>query len=194
VDPESRDLRRELTNALRRCTPKQRKWLGVVREMAGQKWRAAVKLNYSTNSVRKWLRQERVQTVLILQAEMAELDNDLTAARIQHEYGRLAFSSLKEFYKPDNTFKQPSEWTEDMAASVSELRFDEKGGIAAIKLHSKPRALDTTAKIRGVLVEKLKHEHGELRIRDVSDEPLSSEEWERQYGMEAPAGPAKGVN
>ena len=158
VTEPARDLRRELTNALRRCTPKQRKWLRTVEQMAGQKWAAATALGNSSRTVAKWVRMERVHKVLALQAEVAELDSDLTVARIKREYGRLAFSNIQQFYKPDNTFKAPSEWSEDMAAAVSEIHFDTLGKIEKIKLHAKPAPLDTTARIRGVLVDKQKHE------------------------------------
>lgn len=188
-----RDLRRELTNALRRCTPKQRMYLRRVQAGAGQKWSDAVRGTFSRHTLQKWLRMERVQQVLALHAEIAELDSDLTVERIKREVGRLAFSNFMEFYGPDGRFKPPAQWTEEMFAAVEQLEFDAAGNVLKIKLYRKPSALDSAAKIRGVLVERHKMDiTGELTTRDISDKPLSPEEWESQYGLETPGGPAKG--
>lgn len=191
--PEApRDLRRELTNALRRCTPKQRRYLDRVRAGAGQKWSAAVLRDPKTNgilsktSIRKWLSQERVQKVLGLHAEMAEAYSDLTAERILREYERLAFSDMRTMFDADGLLKPPHEWDDDAAAAVQ--GFDEKG---RPKFHDKRGALDTAAKIRGVWVERLKHDH-DLRVRDVSDQPLTEEEWERTHCLEASVRSPKG--
>lgn len=158
METETRDLRRELTNALRRCTPKQRRWLRTVRELAGQKWAAGVKLGYSTQSVRKWLRQERVQKVLALQTEMAELDSDITRERQLREYERIAFAKIDDFRASDGTRKPFKDWSEDQCAAVSELEFDADGNVTKVKLHRKGAAQDALARITGVLVDKHKHE------------------------------------
>lgn len=151
ADPPARNLRAEYARAMRRCTPKQRIWLRTVREMAGQKWAARARLGYSTRTIQTWLRLPLISQVLSLQAEMAELDSDLTSERIQREYERLGFSSLKQFYRDDGSLKTPTEWTEDQAAAVQEYYFDASGE-PRIKLHNKP--LDAIAKIRRLMVER----------------------------------------
>lgn len=204
--PEApRDLRRELTKAMQRCTPNQRIYLRRVREAAGTLWSDQVmgvgtsRPAGSKHSVHRWLREDRVRAVLALHAEIADADSDLTVERIKREYGRLAFSNIAQFYNPNNTFKAPSEWSEDMAAAVSEIHFDALGRVEKIKLHPKSAPLDTTAKIRNVLVEKHKHEitgpnGGPLLVKDATS--LTDEELEAisRGGSPTPAEPPKSKN
>jgi phage terminase small subunit len=160
MDPP-RDLRLEYQSALRACSPKQRKWLKRTYEMAGQKWAACSALGYSTHTVWKWLRDEKIKSVVALQQELAELDHDLTRARILREYERLAFANVNEFRAPDGTRKGFPDFTDDMSAAIHEIEFDELGKPSKIKLHAKVSALDTLARIQGVLVDR-----SELTIKD----------------------------
>lgn len=115
------------------------------------------KLGYSSHTVWKWKRDPKIQRILALQSEMAEMDSELTTARIHREYGRLAFSSIGQFYDEANRFKKPSDWTAEMAAAVESIKFDEDGNITELKLHRKGAALDAVAKMRNLLIDK--HEH-----------------------------------
>lgn len=154
-----RDLRTEYDRALRACTPKQRKWLREVAAMAGQKWGACYKLKFSSHTVWKWLREDHVKWVLTLQAEMAELDSDITRERTNREYGRLAYSNIGQFYGPDGQFKQPKDWTEEMAAAVESVELDVNGKVIKLKLHRKGSALDAVARMKNMLVEAHNHRH-----------------------------------
>jgi hypothetical protein len=190
-------LRREYTNALRRCTPKQRQWLRAVAANAGQKWgRTCEDLGFSTNTIWKWLRQEQIQRVLAMQGELAELDSDLTRERIQREYSRLAFSSFKQFHAPDGSFKPAGEWTEDMFAAVESMEFDAAGKVVKIKLHRKPTALDSVARIRGLLesdrpppvqVNVVSQGPAAVNIMTTNDPIAASLEYERLMGLPAPS-------
>lgn len=153
-----RDLRRELTNALRRCTPKQRMYLRRVQAGAGQKWSDAVRGTFSRHTLQKWLRMERVQQVLALHAELAELDSGITRERQLREYERIAFARIDDFRGPGGTRKPFKDWTEEQCAAVSEIEFDDAGNVSKVKLHRKGAAQDALARITGLLVEKHKHE------------------------------------
>lgn len=191
MDPEARDLRRELTNALRRCTPKQRKWLHAVRASAGQLWGPALKLGYSRVSVEKWLRKESTREVLRLHAEIAELDSEITRERQLREYERIAFAKINDFRAPDGTRKPFKDWSEDQCAAVAEVEFDAAGNVTKVKLHRKGAAQDALARITGVLVEKHKHDVTLLvqEAHRLTDEQLESI---ARRGSAAPVEPPQG--
>lgn len=195
MDPEPRDLRRELNQALRRCTPKQRKWLYKVRECAGQKWAALYQLGYSTTALRKWLRDERTHKVLALQAEIAAMDSDITRERQLREYGRIAFAKMDDFRGPDGRRKPFKDWGEDQCAAVSEVEFDAAGNVTRVKLHRKGGAQDALARITGVLVDRREltgRNGGPLLIQDTSN--LTDEQLEAiaRGGGAPPTEPPKG--
>jgi phage terminase small subunit len=154
VEDGERDLRGEYEIARRACTPKQRKWLAKMSELAGQKWAACNALGFSKHTVWKWLREDRIKQVLELQTQLAGLDHDITRDRIMREYERLAFSNINDFRAPDGTRKAFANWTDDMSAAVLECDFDSNGYPTHVKLHSKRDALDALAKIMGVLVDR----------------------------------------
>lgn len=149
-----RDLRKEYLDALRSCTPKQRRWLKKTDEMVGQKWAAGTALGYSKHTVWRWLRMETVKAVLALQALLAEQDHDLTRQRILREYERIAFANLNDFRGTDGSRKQYTAWTDSMSAAVQECEFDSVGQPTKVKLHRKAPALDTLARIQGVLIDR----------------------------------------
>lgn len=153
VEDAPPDLRKKYAQLMRKCTPKQRRWLRLVAEMAGQKWSAAEKLGYAKQSVQKWLRLDSTKQILALQASMAEQDHDLTRERILREYERLAFSDLRQLYDASGELKLPHDWDDETAAAVSERAFDERGR-PRVKLHDKRGALDAIARIQGVLVDR----------------------------------------
>lgn len=167
VEPP-RDLRRELTNALRRCTPKQRAYLYRVAANEGQKWSAASVSATGTwddalskYTIAKWLRLEQVQKVLALHAEVAQLDSDVTHARLEREYERIAFASLGDFRGIDGKPLPFAQWTPDMCAAISEIEFNEDGSVKRFKLHRKAPAQDTLSRVKGYLVDR-----SELILKD----------------------------
>lgn len=163
IEEPPREYRKEYALALRRCTPKQRAWARKVAELAGQKWAACDRLGLSKHTVWKWLRQDRMQKVLELQALMAEQDHDITRERILREYERIAFANLNDFRSVQGIRLQFTAWTDDMSAAVQECEFDESGQPAKIKLHRKSPALDTLARIQGVLIDR-----SELTLKDAT--------------------------
>lgn len=192
-DPPSRDLRREYLNCLRRCPSKMRKWLREVYALGGLKWQAGTKLGFNKRTVWRWLRDDRARHVLALQEEMAEIDSDLTRARIEREYERLAFSDLRSLYDERGNLKLPHQWSDEAAAAVQEYSFDAQGR-PKVKLHGKPQPLDSVARIRRVLVDRRElsgPDGGPIPVETRNVDELTDEQLEAiaRRGRPAPAEP-----
>lgn len=94
-----RDLRREFLLARRRCTPKQRRWLAALPKNDFQYWKAALALGFSRDTVWKWLRLERVRTVLELMREIDELDADVGRHRVIRNWEQQARADQRLFWR-----------------------------------------------------------------------------------------------
>lgn len=156
-----RNLRVELTAAMKLCTPKQRKWLKAIPENDWQPWRVGTLLGYSTRSVQKWLRDANCKKVRDLLDEIGVEDLDLSQRRILSEYSRLGFSDIRKLFDDKGVLLPPNSWPDDIAAAVvsidsKETRLkDEKGNfinewdvVHKIKLHDKKGSLDFLASFR----------------------------------------------
>lgn len=121
-----RDLRRELTFAMKQCTPKQRKWLRALPANHFQKWSTGEKLKLSHNSIYKWLRLDTVKTVMALQEEIDDQDSDLTRQRILAAYSAIAFADLRLLYDAGGKLKAPAEWPDGIAAAVQMVETQER--------------------------------------------------------------------
>lgn len=125
--PAPRDLRRELAYAMRKCTPKQRQWLKNLPKHNFQLWgEARASLGISPNSVRKWLRQERIQKVRALLEEIAVDDLDISNRRILSEYARIAFADIRALFDDEGRLLDPSEWSDEIAAAVDGVDTQER--------------------------------------------------------------------
>jgi hypothetical protein len=163
-----RDLRREFLLARRRCTPKQRRWLAALPKNDFQYWKAALALGFSRDTVWKWLRQERVSTVLELMREIDELDADVGRHRVIRNWEQQARADLRLFFRKkkeekndkgevieSNAFEliPPHEWTDEMAGMVQELSFDASGQ-PKLKLYNRQDATLTLAKYNKMILER----------------------------------------
>lgn len=148
-----RDLRAEYVRLLRKCTTKQRAWLRLVRQMVPRQT-AITQLGYSTHTLYKWLRNDRIRAAMALQQEMAMLDSDITYARLEREYERIAFAQLLDFRAPNGALLPFAQWTPEMGAAVTEVEFNLDGSVKRFKLHRKAPAQDTLSRVKGYLVDR----------------------------------------
>lgn len=165
--PVARDLRREFAAAMRKCTPKQRQWLRKLPEHNFQLWGVArTSLGLSTNSIFKWLREDRIKVARALQDEIATEDYEITQRRILAEYTRIAFSDLRQAFDETGKLKRPSEWPDELAGAVAgidtqEKRLKEEGEwidefemVRKLKVHDKLKALEFLADFKGMIGAK----------------------------------------
>ncbi len=175
-----RDLRREFTAAMRKCTPKQRVWLRALPDNNFQRWSTALKLGISRNSIFKWLRLETVKAVLTLHDEIATEDYDISNRRILAEYTRIAFSDIREAFDDSGKLKSPSEWSDELAAAIGavdtqEKRLKENGEwvdefemVRKLKVHDKLKALEFLSDFRRMSGAK------KFEVTGKNGEPLAS--------------------
>lgn len=85
---------------------------------------------------------------------------ELTLTDTVRELRRVVRCDPRQFYRPDGTLKQPSEWDDDMAAAVASIKVEprHKGGAkrgvyvgvaTEIKFHPKNPAIDMALKYQG---------------------------------------------
>jgi phage terminase small subunit len=88
---------------------------------------------------------------------------EITADRVLLEMARLAFSDPRKLLKADGTFKAPSDWDDDTAASVASLEVSHLAGTSTIetskiKVWDKNSALEKLAKHLDLYAPE-KHDH-----------------------------------
>jgi hypothetical protein len=156
--PPPRNLRKELDDALRECTPKMRKWLKKIPLCEFQPWRAASELEYSTATISKWLRDDRVKLVRKLQDEIDIEDMDISRRRVLREYQNVAFADIRALFREDGTLLPPGEWPGAIAAAVEGIDtqerrmkgpdgafIDEWELVRKVRIHGKMAALEFLA-------------------------------------------------
>lgn len=160
--PSSPDLHRELSRALRKCTPAQRIWLRAIPEHKFQPWGTATALKISSHTVQKWLRDPNVKLVRNLQDELMIEELAITPGRVLREYARIAFADPRKLYDENGDLKKPSEWDDDTAAAVSGVDIQEhtyKDGKSdsettttnrKARMHDKKSALEVLKNYRGL--------------------------------------------
>lgn len=98
---------------------------------------------------------------------------EVTAERVIAELGRIAFSDIRQIYKPDGTLKPMEEWPEDVARAVSGIEAEEifeydgherqnVGDLRKVKLWQKGHALETLARHFKLLTDK-------VEVTDITD-------------------------
>lgn len=140
--------------ALRKCTPKQRKWLKALPTYDFGNYAAADALGLSHHTIHRWLRLDKV-----MEARAAIEQQNLVALGLSHrkvltEFDRIGHAKLRDFYDEKDLLKPPSKWTDAMSAAVKEYGFDASGK-PYIKLHEKGAALTALAKYQRLFPERI---------------------------------------
>jgi hypothetical protein len=143
--PDTPSLISELVQARRACTRQERVWLRKMAESDLNAYAVGKELGYSTNTIWKFLRRERVQKVLGLQNRQIEQDLGISRAWLLMRHKRLADSDMSRFLNASGTPKLPSEWGPDDSPTVQEYSFDGNGN-PKLKLHDKSKSLETLTK------------------------------------------------
>jgi hypothetical protein len=145
-----RDLRRELIEAIMKCTPKQRAWLRKLPKHNFQLWGVAMSsLGLSHNTIYKWLRQDRIKAVRALQDEIATEDYDISFRRVLAEYSAIAFAREHDAYDATGKLLGPHELPDEVSAVVCERSYD-ANGLPKLKFHEKKFALEFLANFKGM--------------------------------------------
>lgn len=147
--PAPRNLRAELDAALKACTPKQRRWLKKIPLCEFQPWRAAKELSYSSATVAKWMREDRIKAVRKLQDEIDIEDMDISRRRILREFSNIAFMRERYAYDPQGLLLPPQELPDYAGAAVAERSYDANGN-PKLKFHDKNKALEFLARFNGM--------------------------------------------
>lgn len=125
--------------------------------------KAAIRAGYSKNSASskgcQLLNKPEIVKAIAERQEILAEKLDITPEKIAVEYARIAFSNMKDFVEWD-TGKikvKPSEgMTRKETACISEISETStmQGTTVNIKLHNKKGALDSLAKLMGMVIEK----------------------------------------
>jgi hypothetical protein len=146
--------RRELANALRACTAKERLLIRALPEHRYQPWRAGLKIGLGRKAIQLMVRRARFQRARVALEALGVLETCVTQRMVLEELVTLGKARLKDFYNDDNTLKKPSEWPDEWAGAVQEYYFDDNGD-PRIKLHDKKGALDALAKFLRMMPDRL---------------------------------------
>lgn len=131
--------------------------------LAGSKCRGnAAEVNAS-----KLLRKTKVSAYLSRARARVKRAVEMSEDEILHEYANLARSNLPGYYHDDGSLKEFSKLTEAQAAALQSIDIEEheytnrKGKVGVtrkikIRLHTKKGALDSLAKIKGMMAQDLK--------------------------------------
>jgi len=137
--------------------------------------------------------QERLAEILQRGAERAEI----TVERVMRELAKIGFADIRkavrwgrspgdkeaESANPNGLGIYPVELVpseqidDDTAAAVAEVSLTQTG--IKVKLHDKLSALEKIGKQLGMFVDRSENVN---IVRDISDEPLSDDEWEGRHG------------
>jgi phage terminase small subunit len=138
---------------------------------------AAIRSGYSAGKKNKsaevtgcrLLSDVKVQAIIQSLHAQSAVKAGTTVDRVHQEYARVAFSDARKLFRADNTLKPPSEWDDDTAAVLAGIDVTDTlvgGGddedavpmmtrISKVKRWDKMRALDSLAKILGMLKPEL---------------------------------------
>lgn len=133
--------------------------------------------------------RSRVQEILSASAERA----GITRERIQAELAKIAFGDIRKavrwgdgvLVKDESGFDHvlndvalvaSNKIDDDTACAISEVRKTKEG--MSIKMYDKQKALELLGKDIGMFVERLE---SSVTIHDVSDKPLTADEWEEKH-------------
>jgi phage terminase small subunit len=111
--------------------------------------------------------------------------HEVTVDRIVSELAKIAFANAQDFFAwgPSGvTVKASDDLTEDQRAVVCEVSqtVTAEGGTIRVKLSDKQAALEKLGKHLGMFVDRSESKNTNVNY-NISAEPLTEDEWERQY-------------
>lgn len=116
--------------------------------------RAGAKPQSAHSTACRWLKDAEVQRVIERELAARRERNEVLVHRTLREYSRVAFSLLSDVVEvTEGGTVEPRALTElepEEVAAVRELRRD-KDGAVQVKMHDKVRALDSLARVLGLL-------------------------------------------
>lgn len=133
---------------------------------------AAIRAGYSAKSARtigpRLLRDVAILAEVNKRGAERSQRLGITADRIMQEYERLALLDVADLFNPNGTMKRLDEMPEDARRAISGIEIMEEfqgrgedrvflGYVKKLKLADKKGALDSLAKIMGLMKEKVEH-------------------------------------
>ena len=134
--------RRELVQAFRRCTWKQRKYLRAVVEHDFHVW-GPQRSEYNPNQIRRWLGMTQVRKALELLEEVALDDLCVSARKVVSEYTKVAFSDIGDLYDAEGNLKALHRMPRATRAAIREYTWTKDG--PKVVMHDKLSALNALA-------------------------------------------------
>lgn len=106
-----------------------------------------------------------------LERRRAELEakTELSTERVLREVARVALSDPRGLFRADGALKPPSEWTDEQAAAIASVEFDDAGKLK-VRLWDKNAALEKAAKHLGLYERDNKQKTGAIAdlLRDIA--------------------------
>jgi hypothetical protein len=155
TDAEQIDAaRRELANALRACTPKERALIRALPQHRHQPWSAGLKIGLSRRAIQLMVRRPRFQRARAALDAVGVMELCISHRMVLEERVALSKARLKDFYDANEKLLPPSQWPDEWAGAVQEYYFDDNGN-PRIKLHEKGRSLDALEKYQRMIPNRL---------------------------------------
>lgn len=166
-------------------TPKQQRFVReyVIDLNATQ---AAIRAGYSARNADKigprLVGKSRVRAAIDEALRMRAEATNITAERVLLELARIAFADARKLFDDDGALIPVHKLPDGVAASIASIEVVEKDGghrLHKIRLTDKRGALELLGKHLALFVERL--QISDAPDATVTDEPMSPDEWERQY-------------
>lgn len=152
-------LRNDCMDAIRACTPRERRWLKCLIRNGGDPYPAGRDAKIGKATVFVYLRSPRTHHAFKMIEAMLVMDIGVTIYTQTREYKRQGYAKLRDAYYPkgyrvngelvEGHLKPPHEWDEDTAAAICEHSYD-KDGRPTIKMHAKGPALGALDRLRNL--------------------------------------------
>ena len=138
---------------------------------------AVIRAGYSKKgasaAAARMLANVRVQAAVQLRAARLVERQDFTADQVLQEAAKIAFSDIRQLFKPDGTLREPHELDEATAKAVSSYKRDKDGRIE-LRLVAKDKGLELLAKYYGLLREKVEVSFNQQALETLPPEELAA--------------------
>jgi phage terminase small subunit len=103
----------------------------------------------------KLVRNKSVAAEIVRLRSKIEKKAELSAEKVAAELAKLVFSNVQDLYADDGSLKPIHELPADVAAAISSIEMNEKGGgVSKVKTHSKLGAIELATKLLGMVRER----------------------------------------
>lgn len=144
----------------KKLTEKERRFIGeylITLNANDAAKKAGFSSSVAASKAYQWVSNGKVKPHVYSAVQAAirnrETRTEITQDRVLKELARIGFSDLRGLIDDDGGIKPPSEWTDDVAASVSSLEIVQSGEGAQlhkIRTYDKNQALEKLAKHLGL--------------------------------------------